>query len=297
MLVLLIVLAFGTAIYMGIRNPYQTPSRPARRADAEHHAAAGAAARRCPGATPADLFEHSPAAQFRTGADGVTLPAVRRTAHFSESQVLSALTAAKDYVVASSLDPAVLTGGAPRGPVRILLDPAQQSQFDQSIERPRNDGRHAATGWMVRFDPAKAALADRRDAGQRHPRRRRRPARTRWRSTADHVFVYAVRAAGAGDGARGGRDALLAVHRAARGALPASSARTCADQQLSVRAGRRCGRAAGLLRRRVRRAGPLLAGETAKDDGQAGTDPYARGRVARPRCAVCCRRASAEPGA
>ncbi|MGH3658846.1 MAG: hypothetical protein ACRDUA_19500, partial [Micromonosporaceae bacterium] len=189
-LVLLIVLAFGTAIYMGIRNPYPTPTNPP--ADPMRTTLLPLAPRdQVPGATPGDLYEHSQAAQFRTGADGVTLPPVRRTTHFSESQVLSALTVAKDYIVESSLDPGVLTGDAIRG-VRIKIDPAQYAQFDESVEHPQNDGRHAATGWMIRFDPAKTALADHRvrvngtltvqESGS-----------DALEVMADHVFVYAVK--------------------------------------------------------------------------------------------------------
>jgi len=129
-LVLLIALAFGTAIYMGIRNPYRSPGRTG--AEPLHSEVLPLAPTEpVPGSNPADLFANSPAARFATGADGVALPPVRSSGRFSESQVLAALTAAKDYVVESSLDPDVLTGGAVR-PVRVLLDPRQQRQFDQS---------------------------------------------------------------------------------------------------------------------------------------------------------------------
>ena len=133
-----------------------------------------------PGADNASaLFAHSPAAEFRTGAAGITLPAVRRTPHFSDSQVVTALTTAKDYLVESSLDPEVLSGGTDR-PVRLLLEPQQLDQFDRSIGHPAADGRHAPTGWLVRFDPP-ARTRRPGDPCPGHPAPPR-PARRPWRS-------------------------------------------------------------------------------------------------------------------
>ncbi|MCZ9338539.1 hypothetical protein NGM37_12210, partial [Streptomyces sp. TRM76130] len=83
----------------------------------------------------------------------------RSTGHFAAEQVRNALLTAKDYVVRSALDPDVLVGGETRS-VRALLDPEQTGQFDESFEKPAADGRHAATGWLVRFDPARVELAD-----------------------------------------------------------------------------------------------------------------------------------------
>ncbi|MER6910904.1 hypothetical protein ABT354_04405 [Streptomyces sp. NPDC000594] len=211
LLSLLIALVFGTAIYLGIRPSFQDRStgRPAPlRITVIPLAPQGPV----PGGTPADLYTRSPAAHFRAGAAGVALPAVRRTEHFSTGQVLAALTLAKDFLVASSLDPKVLTGGAVR-PVRLLLDPAQHRQFDRSMTDPASDGRHAATGWLVRFDPARVALADSAvrvrgtltvaEAGSRA-----------LEVTADHTFVYALRPAprpGAGPAERGTRDPATAT--------------------------------------------------------------------------------------
>ncbi|NLU69104.1 hypothetical protein [Streptomyces sp. HNM0574] len=285
-LVLLIALAFGTAIYMGIRNPYQGPPKapvqplritllPLAPRDA------------VPGGQPGELYAHSPAAQFRTGAEGVTLPPARRTAHFSTSQVLSALTLAKEYVVGSSVDPNVLKGGAVR-PVRVLVDPEQQEQFDRSMEAPRENGRQAATGWMIRFDPRQVTLAD--------PRVRvngtlsvREVAGNALEVTADHVFVYAVRPAGshkdgekAEDGKRGD-SSLFTVRREVRFRLDHEDLRhqQLGLEQVAMRAGPLpcSANASDVLR-------PLLAGERAKDDGQAGTDPYARGQSSASMCGV-----------
>ncbi|MBV9026393.1 MAG: hypothetical protein JO362_21960 [Streptomycetaceae bacterium] len=157
-LVLLIVLAFCTAVYMGVRHPYQAPMPPqaqALRITLIPLAPQGSV----PEAAADPLFTADGGARSRVGADGYTLPAVHAIADFSEGEVLQALTIAKDYLVASSLDPAALTSGDVRG-VRELLNPGQLDQFDQSLARPVDDGQYAATGWLVRFDPARYALAD-----------------------------------------------------------------------------------------------------------------------------------------
>jgi hypothetical protein len=286
-LVLLIVLAFGTAIYMGIRNPYQAPADPP--AEPMRNALLPLAPRdEVPGATPADLFKHSPAAQFRAGADGVTLPPARRTRHFSESQVLSSLTAAKEYIVTSSLDPSVLSGNAVRD-VRIMLDPAQHEQFDQSMDHPRNDGRHSATGWMVRFDPSKTTLAD--------PRIRVNGTMTVQEAgadalevVADHVFVYAVRAT---ERAKE-KSSLFTVRREVRFQVDREDLRRqqLSVQQVSMRAG-----PLPCSADMSDALAPLLAGEKAKDDGAAGTDPYARGRSSASLCGVLSTSSQPSPAA
>ncbi|WP_328669038.1 SCO2583 family membrane protein [Streptomyces sp. NBC_00328] len=274
-LVLLIAIAFGTAIYMGVHHPY--PTTATRSAEPLRMTviplAPGTAV---PGSASTDeLFTGSPAAQFRTGADGITMPAVRRTAHFSDSQVVTALTTAKDYLVESSLDPSVLTGGATR-PVRILLDPRQLDQFDRSFDHPAADGRHAPTGWLIRFDATRTQLADKGIRVQGTLQAAESDANT-LEVVADHTFVYALKPTGANAGAKASlftvrreltfrfdRDDLrmhqaeLVVSYVQAGPL------ACSDDPVS-------------------RLRPLLAGETAKAGGPAGTDPYATGSAT----AVC----------
>ncbi|UNZ19360.1 hypothetical protein [Streptomyces sp. 891-h] len=286
-LVLLTALAFGTAIYMGIRNPYRSPVRAgAEPLHSEILPLAPTAP--VPGSTPADLFDNSPADRFATGADGVALPPVRSSDHFSESQVLAALTMAKEYVVESSLDPKVLTGGTVR-PVRVLLNPRQQNQFDRSVEKPRSDGRHAATAWMVRFDRGKAALAS--------PKVRVdgtlavQEVGDGLEVTADHVFVYALRPAGAKKGEEARKSAsLFSVRREVHFRFEREDLRErqVTVRQVAMRAGpMNCGgdSAEALT--------PLLAGERAKDAGKAGTDPFERGRSAASACGLLA--ASAQP--
>ncbi|MET9605383.1 hypothetical protein ABZZ17_09975 [Streptomyces sp. NPDC006512] len=190
LLVLLIATAFAVAVYMGLRNPYVPPPG----GTAEPLAAVVvplAPSETVPGGKPADLYEKSPADTYRIGAAGITLPALRRTHHFTEGQVVAALSIAKDYLVQSSLDPDVLSGAASR-PVRVLLDPGQLTQFDESMAAPSGDGRHAATGWLVRFDPAVVLVADSR-VRVNGTLAFREVTPEVLEVTTDHTFVYAVR--------------------------------------------------------------------------------------------------------
>jgi hypothetical protein len=268
-LVVLIALAFGTAVYMGVRHPYQSPEaqRPVEllRTTVVPLAPQG----KVPGAPdPEYLYAHSPAAEFAVGAEGIPVTPHRRTAHFSDSQVAAALINARDYIVASSLDPDVLTGGQVH-PARALIDPDQLDQFDQSFDHPTADGRYTPTGWLIRFDPARVELADPEIRVQGSLAATEADAAT-LTVTADPVIVYALKPAGSAKAPaslftvrrelqfRFTRDDLrlhqfqLAVSYVQAGPL------SCADDSAS-------------------RLHPLLAGQTAKAGGPAGTDPYATG--------------------
>ena len=268
-LVLLIAVAFGTAIYMGVRHPYQAPKaqavEPLRMTVIPLAPQSGV-----PGATdPEALYAHSPAAQFRVGAEGITLPAARPTAHFSESQVVAALTTAKDYLVESSLDPAVLTGGAVR-PVRLLLDPQQFDQFDRSFSHPASDGRHAATGWLVRFDPSRARLAD-QDIRVQGTLQATEADSDALEVSADHTVVYALKPTGSDAKAKA---SLFTVRREMTFRFDRDDLRMHQAELVAsyLQAGPlACAEdTASHLR-------PLLAGQTAKEGGPAGTDPFATG--------------------
>ncbi|KPC94140.1 hypothetical protein G3260_002470 [Streptomyces albus] len=289
-LVLLIVIAFGTAIYMGIRNPYRTPPR-AGDEPLRSEVMPLAPVDPVPGATPADLFAHSPAARFAKGADGVTLPApVRGSDHFSESQVQAALLAAKDYIVESSIDPEVLTGAVQ--PVRALLAPRQQRQFDRSVNDPRDDGKHAATAWMVRFDRARAVLAS-DQVRVRGTLTAQEVATNALEVTADHVFVYALRPTEAGRGKDADKAAsLFSVRREVRFHIERSDLQDhrVSLRQVSMRVGpMNCGEDPSDT------LSPLLAGERAKDAGKAGTDPFARGRSTASMCGLLAADAQPKP--
>ncbi|MGX5209768.1 SCO2583 family membrane protein [Streptomyces violaceus] len=269
-LVLLIAIAFGTAIYMGVRHPYQTPAAQESAEPLRMTVIPLAPESKVPGtADTAYLYEHSPAAQFKSGAEGVPLPASRRTAHFSDSQVVTALSTAKDYIVRSALDPDVLTGGEVRA-VRVLLDPDQLGQFDQSFSRPTADGRHAPTGWLVRFDPSRAELADRKVRVQGTLQAAEADSST-LEVTADHTFVYALRPAGAD-----GKDevSLFTVRRELHFRFDRDDLRLHQGQLVVsyVQAG-----PLSCAEDSTNHLRPLLAGQTAKEGGPAGTDPYATG--------------------
>ncbi|THA50904.1 hypothetical protein [Streptomyces sp. A1136] len=274
LLVLLIATAFAVAVYMGLRNPY-VPTPEGVTQPFGSVVVPLAPTTPVPGGRPADLFAQSPAAQYAVGAAGITLPALRHTAHFSESQIVSALSIAKDYLVQSSLEPDVLAGAVSR-PVRVLLDPGQVAQFDQSMTSPSGDGRHAATGWLVRFDPGTAVVVDTRvrvsgtlafdevtpDALQ---------------VTTDHTFVYAVGPA-TGSPASAAGASLFTVRRELQLRFDRAdlAARRVELVSAYVVAGPQdCAQdpAAGFR--------PLLAGAAPTTVGPPASDPYATGEPRR----------------
>ncbi|GGV77439.1 hypothetical protein GCM10015535_10590 [Streptomyces gelaticus] len=276
-LVLLIALAFGMAVYMGLRHPYEAPV--GRRAEPLRSTVVPLAPQGAvPGGTAAALLAKSPAAHFETGAAGINLPAIRRTDNFSDNQVATALTTAKDYLVASSLDPDVLTGAAVR-PVEKLLDPDQTTQFEQSMSRPQDDGRHAATGWLVRFDAAKVALAA-PDVRVHGTLSYAEEGSDTLEVVSDHTFTYTLRPAAAGP-QQAGDASLFTVRRELHFRFDREDLRLHRLELRTsyVQAGPQACPAdsTGALR-------PLLAGQHAVPRGPAGTDPYATGG---PTAALC----------
>ncbi|WP_250400549.1 SCO2583 family membrane protein [Streptomyces cellostaticus] len=267
LLLLLIAVALGTAVYMGVRHPYDS-SRVRSVAEPLRMTVVPLVPQdEVPGAADAEyLYAHSPAARFEVGAEGIPLPASRSTAHFSDSQVTEALSIARNYLVRSSLDPDVLTGRQVR-PVRALVDSDQLDQFDRSFDHPAADGRHAPTGWLVRIDPSRARLADDRIRAQGTLRVAEHDAAT-LEIGADAVLAYALRPAGAtADAAvslftvrreltfRFTRDDLRVGQVRLAGSHTQAGPLSCAEDATSY------------LR-------PLLSGQTARSGGPAGTDPY-----------------------
>ncbi|WP_377271468.1 hypothetical protein [Peterkaempfera sp. SMS 1(5)a] len=168
-LMLLIAMAFAAAVYMGIRHPYReppvaksrltmnivplapaVPAVPGR--DGSRRGSAAAA-----DDDPFAALEKSAGTTFYDGSVGLVPPPAVATRHFSVEQVSRALAAVQQYLVASSLDSKVLVEGS-TGAVRDQLSPGQRAQFDDSVGNPRDDLHHAATGWLVRFDPAQVTL-------------------------------------------------------------------------------------------------------------------------------------------
>ncbi|KUN05278.1 hypothetical protein AQI95_17570 [Streptomyces yokosukanensis] len=268
-LVVLIAVAFGTAIYMGVRHPYGSPQARRIAEPLRTTVVPLAPTSSVPGAAEAEnLYAHSPAAQYDVGADGIPLPGAHSTAHFSDSEVVNALTTAKDYIVRSSLYPEVLTGGQV-SPVRSLVDGDQLDQFDQSFNQPAPDGRHAATGWAVRFDPSRVRLADEGRIRVRGDLQAVESDADALEVIADHIFVYALRPAHAAADASA---SLFTVRREVTFRLTHDDLRTHQIQLVTsyVQAGPlACAEDSSAYLR------PLLAGATAHAGGPAATDPYA----------------------
>ncbi|MFF5569062.1 hypothetical protein ACFY7Z_30975 [Streptomyces sp. NPDC012623] len=287
LLLLVLVISFGTAVYLGLRNPYRPP--PVRAAEQARISVIPLAPEGpVPGGAPGELLARSPAARFRVGAEGITVPAARPTGDFAEGQVVAALAVVKDYLVASSLDPDVLMGRTVR-PVRVLLDPEQQGQFDRSFTDPADDGQHAPIGWLVRFDPAKVAFADSR-VRVRGSLRYEEKAPGTLEVVSDHVFVYTLRPSGST--APPATDAsLFTVRRELRFRLTVDDLPRHQAALLSSSAQVGPQSCSADVPRALR---PLLAGERAKPHNPAATDPYATGPVPSALCGALS--PPAEPG-
>lgn len=197
-LILLIVLAFGFAIYMGIRHPYKARV-PVGTAQLQVTVIPLVPTGIVPAVSDASPFVGSSAEHYRDGAAGITLPDVHRVGGFAQSEVRQAYLTAREYLADSSLRTQTVTGGDVRE-VRNLLDPGQLDQFDSSLTRPAGDGRHEATGWLVRFDPAAQV---RLVSGGIRVQGTLDAAETgddELEVAADHTFVYALRGPGPSDG-------------------------------------------------------------------------------------------------
>ncbi|MFB7232280.1 hypothetical protein ACFCY9_31585 [Streptomyces fimicarius] len=275
-LVVLIALAFAVAVYIGFRSPYPQPAT--RRAEPLRTTVVPLAPRGAvPGGSPERLYRAEPVSGHRTGAAGINFPSVERTQNFSDSQITAALATVKDYLVESSLNPDVLTGSV-RRPVEHLLDPDQRAQFEQSLSDPADDGSHAATGWLVRFDPERVELAD-PQIRVRGTLRYEEEAAGVLGVVSDHTFTYALRPA---DGPhREDNASLFTVRRELHFRFDREDLRLHRLEVSTayVQAGpQSCSAdATGMLH-------PLLAGERADARGPAATDPYATGR---PTAALC----------
>ncbi|WP_030343339.1 hypothetical protein [Streptomyces californicus] len=283
-LVVLIAIAFAVAVYIGFRTPYPPPA--VRRAEPLRTTVIPLAPRGAvPGGSPERLYRATPVSGFRSGAAGINFPAVERTRNFSDSQITAALATVKDYLVESSLNPDVLTGSV-RRPVEHLLDPDQRPQFERSLSSPEDDGAHAASGWLVRFDPARVELADPEIRVQGTLGYEEEAAGVLG-VVSDHTFTYALRPADRAP--REGDASLFTVRRELHFRFDREDLRLHRLEVLTahVQAGpQSCSaEATGTLR-------PLLAGQRADARGPAATDPYATGS---PTAALCGTLAAVNP--
>jgi hypothetical protein len=286
LVVLLVVALFAAAVHFGSRYPYQPPPDP-RAEPLRMTLVALAPAGVVTGGEAGDLLARGPAASDRSGAAGIALPPARRTTHFSEGQVMTALRAAKEYLVRSSLDPEVIAGATVR-PVRTLLDPDQLAQFDRSVESPAADGQHATGGWLVRFDPTRVALAD-PGVRVRGTLRVAEVSAGVLEVLTDHTSTYVLRPA-----VPGGTSAdasLFTVRRELRLRFDREDLRAHRVELVAshLQAGPMDCSAdlSGALR-------PLLAGERATATAPLPTDPYASAPAAR-QCAPLSPRAQPTP--
>jgi hypothetical protein len=194
-LVILIVLAFGFAIYMGVRHPYKADT-PAAGEPLRANVIPLVPPGEVPAVPPSAPFRGSRAATYAVGARGIVDPPdVHREGGFAESEVVAALDIVRKYLTATSLNPRAVADGDV-GAVRDLLDPGQVDQFDASLSKPAEDGEHEATGWLVRFDPAQQVSVvpgDIRVNGTMDPQE---TDDAQLEVTSDHTFVYALRGPG-----------------------------------------------------------------------------------------------------
>lgn len=74
-------------------------------------------------------FKGSPAARWDSGTAGITVPAAKATGWMSAARVKKALDRSRDFLAASSLDPAVLEGARPAEAI-ALINPHQKDVQD-----------------------------------------------------------------------------------------------------------------------------------------------------------------------
>ncbi|WP_328913521.1 MULTISPECIES: SCO2583 family membrane protein [unclassified Streptomyces] len=195
-LVVLIATAFGFAIYMGVRHPYQAGD-PAADQQLRITVIPLVPAGRVPAVSAASPFAGGTAEHYPVGAAGLTLPrGVQRVGGYAQSEVMNALKTAREYLKDSSINPRTVTGGDV-GAVRSLIDPGQLEQFDSSLSNPAADGSHEATGWLVRFDPSAQVALVRGGIRVHGTLDVTETGDNALEISSDHTFVYALRGTGA----------------------------------------------------------------------------------------------------
>jgi hypothetical protein len=109
-------------------------------------------------ATVEHPFRGSPAERWAAGADAIEVPDAKAAGGMSKDEVALALRRAKEFLVASSLDPAVLRGERPDGALDVL-DPKQPDMLSdarRSLSRPSKE--HDPVNLFSRFDPDEVRL-------------------------------------------------------------------------------------------------------------------------------------------
>ncbi|WP_327415806.1 hypothetical protein [Streptomyces sp. NBC_01233] len=100
-------------------------------------------------------FRGSPALQWADGAAGIEVPAATAVGGMSQQQVADALEKARQFLIATNLDPATLRGERPAAALAIL-DPRQPDvpqRLEQSLAKPTAENTPVLL--FTRFDQAK----------------------------------------------------------------------------------------------------------------------------------------------
>ncbi|MFD9127931.1 hypothetical protein, partial [Kitasatospora sp. NPDC059571] len=192
-LLLVVVLAFAAAVYFGISSPHRQAAPPSGNQLTSNAVALSPSAPVAAVADPQHPFAGL-AGGYAEGTAGLGIPAGSATAHFTRTEVARALAVVRTYLTASALNPATVAQGD-SAEVRDLVTAGEQAQYDESVNSPRDDQHHAATGWLVRLDPGRVALATDTVMSAGAVQVGEADASTLQVAT-DHTFVYAVRAAG-----------------------------------------------------------------------------------------------------
>ncbi|WP_345697034.1 hypothetical protein [Kitasatospora terrestris] len=194
-LMLLVVMAFAAAVYFGISSPRRQATPPSGNQLTAAVVALAPAGAVTAVADPKDPF--APLTGYGVGAAGFGIPPATPTTHFTRSEVTRALETVQRYLTASALAPATVARSE-TGAVRSLVTPGEQAQYEDSVDHPRDDQHHTATGWLVRFDPGQVALAD-ESVRVRGAAEIAEADNSTLEITTDHTFVYALRPAGTTD--------------------------------------------------------------------------------------------------
>ncbi|MFI0235334.1 hypothetical protein [Streptomyces sp. NPDC016845] len=109
-------------------------------------------------ATTAQPFKGSPAAHWADGAAGIEVPEARATGWMNRTQVAEALAKTKSFLVASSLDPAVLRGARPDKAIAYInpKQPEETERLNTSLSTPSE--KYNPLTLFSRFDTSKARL-------------------------------------------------------------------------------------------------------------------------------------------
>ncbi|MFJ4515643.1 hypothetical protein [Streptomyces sp. NPDC088816] len=103
-------------------------------------------------------FRGSPATRWGDGTAGIGMPEARATGWMSKAQVAQALEKSRDFLAASSLDPAVLRGERPRKAI-ALINPHQKDVKDYLATAFRAPNRENDPLLLFsRFDTSKVRL-------------------------------------------------------------------------------------------------------------------------------------------